>query len=52
MGGTLAISRLDALAHGADASVMSVVGTTINGAGADVTAPVNGVIIASSVMVN
>jgi uncharacterized phage protein gp47/JayE len=52
MGGTLAISKLDALAHGADPSVVSVVGTTINGAGADMTAPVNGVIIVSAVTVN
>jgi uncharacterized phage protein gp47/JayE len=52
MGGTLAISKLDALGHGADPSVVSVVGTTINGGTADVAAPVNGVIIAASVVVN
>jgi uncharacterized phage protein gp47/JayE len=52
MGGTLAISKIDALAHGADPSVVSVMGTTINGSAMDVSAPVNGVIIAGSVTVS
>ena len=51
LGGTLAISKLDALAHMADSSVVSVAGTTINGAAADAAAPANGVIIAGSVVV-
>ncbi len=52
MGGTLAISKLDALAHMADPSVVSVVDTTINGAAFDIVAPANGVIIAGAVVVN
>lgn len=52
MGGTLAVSKIDALAHGADPSVVSVMGSTINGLAADLSAPVNGVIIARSITVN
>ena len=52
LGGTLAISKLDALAHMTDASVTSVVGTTINGEATDAAAPPNGVIIAGSVVVH
>jgi uncharacterized phage protein gp47/JayE len=50
--GTLAISKIEALAHNADASVVSVTGTTINGAALDVTAPDNGVLICRGVTVN
>jgi uncharacterized phage protein gp47/JayE len=50
--GTLAISRIDALAHAADASVVSVTSTLINGAAQDLTAPVNGVIVPASVVVS
>jgi len=50
--GTLAISKIEALAHNTDASVVSVTGTTINGAGLDVTAPDNGVLICLGVTVN
>lgn len=52
IGGTLAISKLDAIAHGIDASVTSVISTLINGATADVTAPANGVLLAASVTVS
>jgi uncharacterized phage protein gp47/JayE len=50
--GTLAISRIEALAHNTDASVVSVTETTINGATLDVTAPDNGVLICLGVTVN
>jgi uncharacterized phage protein gp47/JayE len=50
--GTLAISKIDALAHNTDPSVVSVTGTTINGVATDVTAPVNGVLLPLSVVVN
>ncbi len=51
MAGTLALSKLEALAHGADTSVTSVISATINGAAADATAPENGVLIANSIVV-
>jgi uncharacterized phage protein gp47/JayE len=41
--GTLAVSKLEAIAHSCDPSVTSVTGTTINQATLDVTAPENGV---------
>ena len=50
--GTLAVSKLEALAHNADPTVISVTSATINGAATDVVAPVSGVIIASSVVVS
>ncbi len=50
--GTLALSKIEALAHGADPSVVSVTQTSINGIAADVTASQSGVLIASSIVVN
>ncbi len=50
--GTLAVSKLEALAHGADPSVISVTSATINGAAADVVAPENGVLVATSILVS
>jgi hypothetical protein len=52
IGGTLAISRIEAIAHGTDPSVMSVTGTTINGGTTDVTAPNDAVLVPIAVMVN
>jgi uncharacterized phage protein gp47/JayE len=52
IGGTLAVSKIEALAHGTDPSVVSVTGTTINNATLDVTAPDNGVLLPIAVMVN
>ncbi len=52
MGGTLAISKLDALAHATDPSVISVYDTMINGLAVDLTAPPNGVILTSDVVVS
>jgi hypothetical protein len=49
--GTLAVSMIEAIAHNTDPSVVSVSGTAINGAGADVTAPDNGVLLPLSVTV-
>ena len=50
--GTLAVSKLEALAHAADPSVVSVTSATINGAAADIVAPGNGVLVATSIVVN
>ena len=50
--GTLAPSKLEALAHNTDESVMSVVSALINGAAQSITAPRNGVIIGSIVEVS
>ena len=50
IGGTLAVSKLEALAHSADPSVVSVV-ATINGASADLTASSNQVIIPTTLSV-
>ena len=50
--GTLALSKLDAIAHGADSSVISVLSALINGEPLDVVAPINGVIMATSVTVS
>jgi len=50
--GTLAISKIEALAHNTDASVVSVTGTSINGGTLDVTAPDNGVLLCLGVTVN
>jgi uncharacterized phage protein gp47/JayE len=52
IGGTLAVSKIEALAHGTDSSVVSVTGTTINNGAGDVTAPNNGVLLPVAVMVN
>jgi uncharacterized phage protein gp47/JayE len=51
-GGTLAISKLDALAHAADPSVVSVTSTLINGANVDLVAAANAVIVAQTVTVS
>jgi uncharacterized phage protein gp47/JayE len=51
MAGTLAISKLDALAHNVDPSVTSVAVTRINGGTADLAASPGEVIIATSVTV-
>jgi uncharacterized phage protein gp47/JayE len=50
--GTLAISKLDAIAHDTDSSVISVLSTLINNAATDLTAAANGVILATSVTVS
>jgi uncharacterized phage protein gp47/JayE len=52
VGGTLAISKIDAISHGVDASVLSVTSTLINGAAMDVVAPANGVLLPASVTVS
>lgn len=49
---TLALSRIDAVAHSVDASIVSVMNLQINGAASDVTAPANGVLIVQTVSVN
>jgi hypothetical protein len=51
VGGLLAISKIDALAHAADPTVLSATNTTINGNAADLAAPAAGVLIATSVTV-
>ena len=50
--GTLAVSKIESLAHNTDPTVISVTRATLNGATTDVVAPVNGVIMASSVTVS
>jgi len=52
MAGLLAISKIDAIAHAVDSSVVSVRGTSINGGTSDVTASASEVFIASGVVVN
>ena len=52
VGGTLAVSKIDALAHATDPSVVSVTSTLINGAAVDVTAPPNGILLPVSVTVS
>ncbi len=49
IGGILAISKLEAIAHGTDPSVVSVTSALINDLPNDLVAPNNGVIIVSSV---
>ncbi len=49
--GTLAISRIDAIAHSCDPSVVSVTSTLINGLPADLIAPETAVILVGSVVV-
>jgi uncharacterized phage protein gp47/JayE len=50
--GVLAVSKLEAIAHATDPSVISVTSTMINGATADMTAADNAVLVAASVTVN
>jgi uncharacterized phage protein gp47/JayE len=52
IGGTLALSKIDALAHATDPGVLSVMFTAINGAAGDVTAPPNGILLPQSVTVS
>jgi uncharacterized phage protein gp47/JayE len=52
VGGLLAISKLEAIAHDTDSSVLSVLSAVINNLSEDLQAPSNGVIIASSVTVS
>jgi uncharacterized phage protein gp47/JayE len=52
VGGLLAVSKLEAIAHDTDSSVLSVLSALINNVAADLQAPSNGVIIASSVTVS
>ena len=52
IGGRLALSMLEAIAHETDPRVISVTTALINGAAADFVAPSNGVIIAASVTVS
>jgi len=52
IGGTLAVSKIEALAHNTDPSVLSVTGTTINGANLDITASASSVLMPLSVVVN
>jgi uncharacterized phage protein gp47/JayE len=52
IGGILAISKIDALTHAVDPSVLSVLNVTINGAAADLTAPATGVLLPLSIVVN
>ncbi len=49
--GTLAVSKLDALAHAADPSVVSVTSTLINGLSNDLTAPQTAIILPGSIVV-
>lgn len=50
--GTLALSKIEALAHAADASVVSVLSASINGAANDVVASANGVLVPTSITVS
>ena len=52
IGGTLAVSKIDALAHDIDPSVMSVTSSLINGFSQDIIAPINGVFLSNSVSVS
>ncbi len=52
MAGTLAASKIDAVTHAVDSSILSVQNLLINGAAADLTAPPDGVLIAAAVTVN
>ena len=52
IGGVLAVSKIDAIAHATDPSVLSVTSTLINGAQSDLSAPINGVILAQTVTVS
>jgi hypothetical protein len=50
--GILAISKIEAISHDTDPSVLSVTSALINNAAIDILAPANAVILASSVVVN
>jgi len=52
IGGTLAISMLDAIAHETDPSVLSVTTTLINNAGQDLTAADDAVILSAGIVVS
>jgi phage-related baseplate assembly protein len=52
IGGTLAISKIDALVHATDPGVLSVMATSINGAVSDITAAPNGILLPQSVTVS
>jgi uncharacterized phage protein gp47/JayE len=52
IGGTLAISKIDAIAHDTDSSVISVTSTLINGVAADLMAQSNGVVVIQTISVN
>jgi hypothetical protein len=49
--GTLAVSKLDAIAHATDPSVVSVTSTLINGVASDLVASQTAVILPTSVVV-
>jgi uncharacterized phage protein gp47/JayE len=51
MGGLLAVSKLESIAHGTDISVLSVTGASLNGASADIQAGAGAVICAGAVTV-
>jgi uncharacterized phage protein gp47/JayE len=52
IGGTLAISRLDAIAHETDPSVVSVTTTSINSTSQDLTVPDDAVILPAGIVVS
>jgi hypothetical protein len=52
IGGTLALSKIDAIAHDAGPTVISVTSTLINGAAKDLTAQPNGVITIQTISVS
>jgi len=51
IGGTLAVSKLEAIAHATDSSVVSVTSTTINGSAMDLSATQNNIIAPLSVVI-
>lgn len=51
-GETLAVSKIDAIVHGLDASIVSVSGTLLNGMAADLSAPPNAVFVLQNVTAN
>jgi uncharacterized phage protein gp47/JayE len=51
LGGVLAISKIDALAHATDPGVSSVTSTLINGSAADLVVPAGGAVIVQTVSV-
>ncbi len=52
IGGVLSISKIEAIAHGIDGSVLSVSQTTINLGSTDVAAPSNGVLVPLTITVS
>ena len=52
IGGVLSISKLEAIAHGIDPSVQSVLSTSINLSSVDVAAPPNGVLVPLAITVS